>query len=168
MRLQRARVNGETAERVVLPGIDRLIARQCGPQRPQRIVAAGTAIVERCAEKVELLLERADPDAEDHPAATDVIQCAVTLYDRQRMMVAEHQRHGGEPDLFGARRHIAERGERIPVPRTAPPGLGRGQADVLAAGQMVIAEPIRRLGDAADVLDRGVLLPRQWRSRRRW
>ena len=56
---------------------------------------------------------------------------------------------------------VAERGERIPIPGTAPRGLGRGQADVLAARHVVVAKPIRRFGDAADVLDRGVLLPRQ-------
>ena len=86
--LQRARVDGESAERVVLSGVHRLVARQCGPQRPQRVVAAVTAIVERRAEEVELLLEGAHPDAEDQPAAADVIQCAVALYDLQRVVVS--------------------------------------------------------------------------------
>ena len=126
MRLQRAGVDGEPAERVVLAVVHRLVARQRRPQRPQRVVGAGTPVVERRTEKVELLLERADTDAEDHPATADVIQCAVTLYDRKRMMIAEHQSHGGEPDLRGARRHIAERGERIPVPRAAAPASVAG------------------------------------------
>jgi hypothetical protein len=40
----------------------------------------------------------------------------------------------------------------------------RGQAYVLAARHMVVAKAIRRFGDATDILDGGVLLPRQRRA----
>ena len=69
---------------------------------------------------------------------------------------------------LGAGGHIAERGQRIPVAGPAARGLGRGQADVLTAGHVVITESIRGLSDATDVLDGCVLLPRQQGARRRW
>ena len=90
-----------------------------------------------------------------------MIQCAVALYDCERVVISEHQGHGGEPDLACAGRRVAERGKRIPVPSAAPPGFGRGQADVLAARHMVVAKPIRGLSDAPDVLDGGVFFPLQ-------
>jgi hypothetical protein len=93
-----------------------------------------------------------------------MIQCAVSLYNCERMVIPEHQGHRRQPDLLGTGRHITQRGEGIPVPRTAPPGFVGGDADVLTAREMVVAKPIRRLGHAADGFDRGVLLPRQRRT----
>ena len=37
--------------------------------------------------------------------------------------------------------------------------FGCGQRNVLAAGEVVVAEPVRGLGDPGQVLDRGVILP---------
>ena len=48
-------------------------------------------------------------------------------------------------------------GSQYRAPRRA--GLGRGHADVLAARHVVVAKAIRRFGDAADVLDRGIRSP---------
>src|SRR5581483_9565804 len=101
VRLYRTGIHGQPAERVELTVIRRLVAGQRGPQCLQGVIAAGTAVIERRTEKVELLLERTDAHTEDHPSIADVVECAVTLYDRQRMVVPQHQRHRGEANSLG-------------------------------------------------------------------
>ena len=123
-------------------------------QRPQRVVAARPAVVEGGADEVELLLEAADADAEDEPAVADLVQRAVALGDLERVVIGEHQHVGGQPDPLGAGGQVAERGQRIPVAGPAAVPLGRGQGDVLAAGEVVVAEPVCGLGDLGQVLDR--------------
>ena len=109
--------------------------------------------------QIEFFLEAADADPEDQPAVADLVQGAVALGDLERMVIAEHQHVGGQPNSLRARGQVAEGRQRIPVADAAPVPLGRGQRDVLAAGQVVIAEPIGGLGDMGQVLDGGVLLP---------
>src|SRR5947208_2140757 len=129
MWLQGAGVNSEPSERVELPVVGRLVTPQRCPQCAQRVVAARAPVLERRAEEVELRIERPDAEAKDHSSVADVIQCAVALYDCKRMVIAKHQGHGGESDLFRASRQVAESGERIPVPGAAPCGLRRRHTD---------------------------------------
>ena len=125
----------------------------------QRVVGTRTAIVERRVEQRELLLERADAEAEHEPPVADAVERAVPLRDRHRVVVAEHQHVGGEADALGACREIAERRQRVPVAAAAHVDGGFGHGDVLAAGEVVVAEPVGGLGDAGDVVDRAVAFP---------
>ena len=69
----------------------------------ERLVAACAAVVERRAEQVELGLERPHADAEDEPPVGDAVEGAVALGNRERVVVAEHQHVGREPDTCGDR-----------------------------------------------------------------
>ena len=66
-------------------------------------------------------------------------------------MVAEHQHLGGQADARGARGEVAEGRERVPVRRPALRGDVGGNRDVLAAGQVVEAEPVGCLGDRGEL-----------------
>ena len=124
-------------------------------------VAALAAIGERSAQQRELLLERADADAEDQPSAGDRVERAVALGDLERVVVAEHEHVRLEADERRAGREVAERRQRVVVARTAPSGdLARGHGDVLAAREVVVAEPVGRFRDLDDRVERRGLLPR--------
>ena len=69
------------------------------------------------------------------------------------MVVPEHEHVRGEPDLRRAGGEEAKGAERIPVRPAAPEGLGMWNSEVLAAGQVVVAQRVGRLGDAGDVLN---------------
>ena len=74
-------------------------------------------------------------------------------------MVSEYQDVGSQSDSPGASGQVAERRQRIPV-AGAPALLFAGrQGDVLAAGEVVVAESICGFRDLGQVLDRGILLP---------
>ena len=62
VRLQRAGIERQAAKRVELTLVGRFVGRQRNPQRPQGVVAAGSSVVERCTEQIELLPERTDSD----------------------------------------------------------------------------------------------------------
>ena len=82
------------------------------------------------------------------------------------MVVAEHQHVRSELDLGRARCEVAEGGEWIPVAGPAAIELRCGDADVLAAGQVVVAEAISSFRDGTEVLDGGLSLPLSAASRR--
>src|SRR6185436_6507817 len=52
-----------------------------------------------------------------------------------------------------------ERRQRVPVGAAAHGYCIGGNGDVLAAREEVVAEPLRRFGDARDILDRRVTFP---------
>src|SRR5207245_4548267 len=105
--------------------------------------------VERGAEQGELLGQAADADPEDQAPARHPVERAVAFGQRQRMVVAEDDDVGRETDLLGARGHVAERDEGVPVRRTPHLGDPPGDADVLAARQVVEAEAVGGPGDEA-------------------
>ena len=148
-----------SVEVVELAVVGRFGTRQRGAKRPQRVVAAWPAVVERRADEVELLLRGADADPQDQPAVADHVQRAVALGDLERVVIREHQHVGRQPDVLGARGQVAEGGQWIPVARSAPLELGCRQRDVLAAREVVVAETVCGLGDLRDVIDRGGPLP---------
>ena len=76
-------------------------------------------VLERHAEQLELLDQRSDAHAEDQPPAADDVERAVALRDLERVVVAEDENVGREPDPLGPRRQVAEGGKRIPVRRTS-------------------------------------------------
>ena len=89
----------------------------------------------------------------------DLVERSVALGDLERMVITEDQDVGGESDLRGQGGQIPECGQRVPVP--APPYRGHvgGNDDVLAAGQMVIAQSVCCPGYGGDILDGAILLP---------
>ncbi len=133
--------------------------RERRPQRLQRVIGAWSPVVEGGTDEVELLLQRADPDSEDHPAVAHPVEGAVPLGDLQRMVVGEDEHVRREPDALGASREVPEGGERIPVHRSAAGELGSRQRDVLAAREVVVAEAVSRLGDSGQILDRPIVGP---------
>jgi hypothetical protein len=73
---------------------------------------------------VSVILQRPDTNAQDHSSVADYVQGAVTLGDFERMVVGQDQLVCGEPDPLEKSSDVAERGEWIPVPRTASGQLG--------------------------------------------
>ncbi len=116
--------------------------------RAQRVVGAWPAVVVRGADEIELLLQRPDPDAEDHAAIAHAVEGAVALGQLEWVVVGEHEHVGREADPARARREVPEGGERVPVPRATARDLRCRQRDVLTAGEVVIAGAVGGLGDA--------------------
>ena len=155
----RARIDDEPCEVVEPTVIFGLGFGQRHAQRAHCVVAACTAIVERRAEQLELLAQRSHTDTDDHASIGHLVERAVTFRDRQRMVVAEHEHMGGEPNRRRVRAQRSEGGERIPIagaPRRRDVDRDR---DVLRAGAMVEAEPVRFANDSHDVGEGARLLP---------
>ena len=71
------------------------------PQRAHRldvVVVAATAIGERHAERIELLTQPTDADAEDHPAAAQRVDRRDLLGGDQRVALRQDQDAGGQLD----------------------------------------------------------------------
>src|SRR5262249_10242269 len=68
-------------------------------------------------------------------------------------------------DAGGGRRQVAERRQRIPVPRARELHGIEGDGDVFTAGEVVVAQSVGGLGDAPHVIDGAVLLPRREHTR---
>jgi hypothetical protein len=140
--------------------------RERGAQGADGVVGAVAASVEPGFEQVELLAQRADADAEDESSAGDAVERAVALGDRQRVVVADDEHMRGEPDGGGASGDVAECRQRVPVGGPACVDHGAGERDVLAAREVVEAEPLGLDGDAGELLDARRLLPRRVRPRK--
>ena len=130
--------------------------RCAAPRAPRRPVHRRGEVG---AEQVELGLERADPDTEDQAAPAHHVERAVTLGDLEWVVVAEHQHMRREANAFGAGREVAERRERVVVAAAAHGRDVGGDRDVLAAGEVVVAERVRRARDRDDIAEAGGLLP---------
>jgi len=76
-------------------------------------------------------------------------------------VIAEHEHVGHQADLFGARRQVAERRQRIPVGGAPHLAGAERHSYVLAASHVVVAESVGRLGDHRDLLDPRVVFPRR-------
>jgi hypothetical protein len=138
------------------------------PERLQRIIGAWSSVVERGPDEVELLLQGADADTEDHPAVADLVEGAVALGDLEGVEVRKHQDLGGETDALGPGREIPEGGERVLVARPSAGELGGRQGDVLSAREVMVAEAIGSLRDSSQFLDRAFVGPMNPRSRHHW
>ena len=137
---------------------------ECGAQGAHRVVAHRAARLELRAEQHELVLERADADAEHEPTAAHQVQRAVALRDREGVVVAEHEHEGREPDPRRARREVAERRERVPVRAAADARDVDRHRDVLAARAEVVPEPLGLDDDLRHLVDPGRLLPTSVRA----
>jgi hypothetical protein len=78
---------------------------------------------------------------------------------RPSLTLSKDEHPGGQADLPGARRHVTKGGERVPVAGASPDQLSLRHTDMLAASEVVVAEAIRRLRDAGELLNGGILLP---------
>src|SRR5439155_24567658 len=78
-RLDGARLHDEALVRVVRALVGRLTLAQRRAQRPDRVVGPLAAPLELDAEKIELLAQRTDADAEYEPPATHAVEGAVAL-----------------------------------------------------------------------------------------
>ena len=79
-------------------------------------------------------------------------------------MIAEDEHVRGEPDRGRASGDVAERRERVPVRGATGLRHRSRERDVLAARDVVVAEPLRLDGDAGDLGDARRLLPLGVRS----
>ena len=100
--------------------------------------------------------ERAHPDAQDQPAATEEVERSVPLGDLQRMVVAEHDHRRRQTNPAGVGGQKPEGGQRIPVGEPALVAFGDGHRDVLGAGEVVEAQFVGGPGDPGQVGDCGV------------
>jgi hypothetical protein len=158
-RLEGARSDDEALVLVVRAVIRRLLLRQRGPQRDEGVVGACPAIGERRVQQVELLAQGPHADAKDEAAARHHVERSVALGDLEGMVVAEHQDVGGQPHPLGHGRQVPERRQRVPVRGPSDFRNIGGDADVLAAREVVVAEPIGRTGDLHEFGHARALLP---------
>ena len=108
------------------------------------IVSVFAPPAHRHLEQLELPRQRADTEAEHEPAVGEPVEGAVPLGHLQRVVVREHEDVGGEPDLLGVPGQTSERGQRIPVDGAPHLRVGRRHGHVLAARQVVEAQPVGR------------------------
>ena len=143
-----------------------LIAMHGEPGKPWSLATLAEAArrkLEDRAQQVELLGQRPHPDAEDQPATAEPVQRPVTLGDLQRVVVAQDDHRGGQPDAARVGRQKAQRGQRIPVGDPATAGFGLRvvdrNRDVFGTGEVVKAQFVGGAGDQGQVGGRGVALP---------
>ncbi len=153
------RVHDDVGDGVVRALVRRLAPAEHRAQRPDGVVGPRAAVLERDAQQPELGFEVANAHAEVEPPTADLVQRAVALGDVEGMVIAEHQHRGRKPDPARVSGEITERGERVPVPRPGQAGSRGRDGDVLATGQVVVAEPVGSLGDAAHLIDAAIALP---------
>jgi hypothetical protein len=164
--LNRARVDQEVLEVVVLPVVLGSRLREGCAQGSHRVVGAFAAVVERRAEQLELFAQRTDADPQHQPSAADAVERPVTLGDSQRVVVAEHQYVRGEPNRRRVRAEGTERCKGVVVPAPARLGDVDRHADMFAARAVVIAEPLGRLHDRHDIVERPLRFPLRVRARK--
>src|SRR5262249_57150892 len=75
------------------------------------------------------------------------------------MVIAEDEHPRRKTDLAGEGREVPEGRERVPVTGAPTGQLPLRHSDVLAAGEVVVTEPIRSLRDASQLLDGTIPLP---------
>jgi hypothetical protein len=137
-----------------------------GPRRGHGVdvlIRPSTAVVERHAEGVELLLEPADPEAEHQPAAGQVVDRRRLLGQVQRVHLGQDVDAGAEPEPLGAGRHPGEGDERVDEAIAArhgqlparvvgvAGGVLAGHDHVLEGPHRLEAELLRQLGEAAQL-----------------
>jgi len=125
--------------RVVLPG---------GADREQVLVGQPAALAERDAERVELLPEPADADAEDQPATAEVIEVGGHPGDQQGMPVGHDDHRGAEQNSVGDAGQPGQRGERLVERRRVLLRDVGGDRDVVGHHQQVEAEALHRQSPA--------------------
>ena len=132
------------------------------PDGPEGVVGPFPAAFERCVEELELRAQGADAHAQHHAPTAGHVERPVALDDLERVMVPEDEDMGQQADRRRRRGHEAQRGQRVPVPRTAYGGGLLGDGDVLRARQPAVAELFGRPRHGHDVVDPAVLLPRRY------
>jgi hypothetical protein len=88
------------------------------PQRAHdldRLVGDGAALLERAAHRLHLVLDGADADPEDQPAAAQHVEGGRGLREPDRVVVRQHQHRGAQPHARGARGDVAQQRERLVV-----------------------------------------------------
>src|SRR5262249_37146512 len=113
-----------------------------GADGADRVVGALAAPLERSADRVELLAQRPDADAEHEPVVAHAVELAVALRQLERVVIREHEHPRHEPDRRRAGGEEAEGGERVPVRGAAPADLALGNADVLRTRAEVESQTI--------------------------
>jgi len=87
-----------------------------GPQGAHRldvVVVATPAVGERHADRIELLLQPADPDPEDHATATQVVDRRDLLRGDQGVALRDDEDARRELDPLGHRGHVGQPDERV-------------------------------------------------------
>jgi len=90
--------------------------RRLGPQRAHDLdvlVGASTALTERHAQRVELLLEPPDTDSEQDPALAQAVERGDLLGERDRVALRKDDDRGPEPDRRGLRPDPRQPDQRI-------------------------------------------------------
>ena len=87
------------------------------------------------------------------------VERAVALRDLEGVVIAEYQDLGGEADAGGLGGQEPEGRERVPVGAAALDRDVGGDGDVLAAGEVVVAEAVGGAGDRGQLRDAGAEFP---------
>ena len=167
-------LHGLRRERGALAGVEPAFVGD-GVVRPEllhqreRVVGARPPVREVLPEDLELLLEPADADPEDEPAAGELVHLRDLLRDLERVVHREHDDARAQPDAPGVGGEEGEHGEGLPVAfapvrRVHPAGnqdvaraLLRRENHVGAEEQRVQLERLGALGDPDEGVRGGVL-----------
>jgi len=132
-----------------------------------RLVRPGPALVEGCAEDLDLLAHPAHARAQDDPASREMIEGGEHLGREHGVAVGEHEDGGAEARALGDAGHEAERGQGLEKRRVGRKGKlpggaigiargdGVGHDDVIAGPQAVVAKPLHLTREGQQVRPRG-------------
>src|SRR6185369_11928289 len=123
-----------------------------GPQRAHDrdgLVGEDAALLERRAHRLHLVLDRADADAQDQPAAAEDVERRRGLGQADGVVVRQHQHGGPQPHARRARGHVAQQRQRLVVrPAADPLEHVPHVEDVIVDPDGVEAEQLGALGEA--------------------
>ncbi|KJY45469.1 hypothetical protein VR46_14610 [Streptomyces sp. NRRL S-444] len=127
-----------------------LLGPEGGAQRVQGLVEEGSAAGEVGAEDLELLLHVAGADAEDQPAAREVVEGGVLLGAEQRVAQAQDRDVAQQADVLGDPGQEGEGGHRVVPDGAHGSGEPARDGDVVTGGDVPEAGPVggpRHLGE---------------------
>ena len=136
-----------------------------GAERVEALVRSGPSVLKRSLEEIELLTQGSHSHTQDDATPGEEVDGSIPLEQFDGMVVAEHHHVRRQEDVGGESGDPSQCPHRIPVDDAAPFPLSRGHPDVLAAGQVVIAEPISGDYDPPQLFRSGGLLPPRVPSR---
>jgi PPOX class probable F420-dependent enzyme len=135
--------------------VERPLATPERAHEVQRLVGPAVATPELDAHEPELVLVPADAHAESHAPVRELLQRRDLLREMDGVVKRHEHDRGAESDPLGDRGDPGEDDERVVDTSVRVDGLGADD-DVLGRPDGVEAELLRRLGDPADPVGRGV------------
>src|SRR6266540_873973 len=116
--------------------------RRLVPQRPhdrQVLVGPGATIGQRHAERAQLRLDIADPDADGQPPLGQHVDRRELLRQQDRLPLRQHDHPEAQPHPAGQRRHVGQGHDRLDTRLVRRIAQTRWQGDVVADPQRLEA-----------------------------